>query len=759
MNKLADLVVRFPWVFIIFFLAITGVFGSQLPKTEVDPAVKSQLPPDLPTRANLDKLEEMFGGSDMVMVSISSDDVLNPDTLLRVKKISKKMERVKDFDKVISLFTLKDIQGEDGQMIVDPAVKRIPKTDKAREKLRADLKDNDMIYGNVLSKDFKHTAVIGFLGLKATDEVVLEKINRILEEYPGPESVLIAGMPFTRSHLSKDIKGDMQRFMPYGLLIMLIFLYVCFRQLRGVLLPFIMTVMAIVVAMGLIPILGWKIQMITIIVPVILIAVANDYGIHLMSRYQEDNLPGAGLDSKGLAKKGIQALGAPILFTAVTTIAGLMSLLTHVIIPAQQLGILASAGVAFALVGSLLFIPSVLAVLPMAKPVLDDLDKRNTRISFLDRILRKTAAEVSRRPKAILAAVIGIVLAAIPGIWLVVVDTNPNNYYPADAPVRVSGDLVSEYFGGSTSTNVMIQGDIKSPEIMKEIDAFEKHMETHPNVDITTSIAKVVREMNEVMHDGDKAMDRIPGKRDTIAQYFLLYSMSGEPDDFDRLVDFPYKHAQVTARINENGTQIMKDVIRYAHDYIATRPEGVFVMVSGFADMFSDLVDHVVHGQVYSLLLSLVLVGVLVGVLFRSFFAGVLTVVPLALSMVLLFGLMGYFDIELNIATSMLSSIMIGVGVDYTIHYLWRYREERRNGLDPMEAVRVTLSTTGRGIVFNALSVVVGFSVLMLSAFLPVKFFGILVVISISACMVGALVLLPVISILFRPRFLEPNAK
>jgi uncharacterized protein len=172
--------------------------------------------------------------------------------------------------------------------------------------------------------------------------------------------------------------------------------------------------------------------------------------------------------------------------------------------------------------------------------------------------------------------------------------------------------------------------------------------------------------------------------------------------------------------------------------------------------LFSDLVKAIVKGQLLSLLVSILLVGALVGLLFRSVIAGVLSTMSLGLAMLLLFGLMGYFHIELNIATAMLSSIMIGVGIDYTIHYLWRYRAERRAGLEPTEAVMATLTTTGRGIIFNAFSVIIGFAVLMLSNFLPVQFFGFLVVVSIGACLFGALVILPSICLLWRSRFLEP---
>jgi len=142
-------------------------------------------------------------------------------------------------------------------------------------------------------------------------------------------------------------------------------------------------------------------------------------------------------------------------------------------------------------------------------------------------------------------------------------------------------------------------------------------------------------------------------------------------------------------------------------------------------------------------------------ILFRSITAGLISAVPLGISMILLFGLMGVFSIELNVVTAMLSSIMIGVGIDYTIHFLWRFREERRKGLESRKAVLKTLTTTGRGIVFNAFSVIVGFVVLLLSSFLPVTFFGFLVVVSIFSCLIGALVLVPSLCLVLKPKFLE----
>ena len=140
---------------------------------------------------------------------------------------------------------------------------------------------------------------------------------------------------------------------------------------------------------------------------------------------------------------------------------------------------------------------------------------------------------------------------------------------------------------------------------------------------------------------------------------------------------------------------------------------------------------------------------------FRSGRAGVLSSLPLSIAILVLFGLMGILGIALDIATALLSSIMIGVGIDYTIHFLWRFKVERAKGFDHKEAARITLCTAGRGIIFNAVSVIVGFMALSISNFAPMRFFSALVVISIATCLISALLLVPSIVILTKPRFLE----
>jgi len=752
MNAVARIVVRFPWLFIVGFLAVTVAAGLNLTNLVIDPEVKNQLPPDIPALVNSRTIEERFGGSEMVLVVLEAPDVLDPAVLDQLRDVATGLSQLEVVERVLSPFDIPRIEGEGGMLSTPDTIEDNPSSPEERAALAEAIRGNELVYGNVVARDFTAASAIAMLKADAIDSEVAAAVDAVIASVEGPATISVGGMPSVRDNVSNDIRSDLRRFVPIGLLLVLGFLYACFRRLRGVLLPFSVVVMSVVIAMGLIPAFGWKVQMVTVVLPVILLAVANDYGIHLMAKYQEDNTPDSKLDAQQLAIGVVDDLGTPVIAAGITTIAGLLCLTTHIIVPAAQLGILAAIGVGFALGCSLLFIPAVLAVLPVPAPSTHHSDDKGA----LDIGLHKVADFVSSQPKLIVGTVFLVTVVLSAGIHRLQVDTNPVNYYPADAPVAVTSDKVNRYFGGSTEVQVMVAGDIKEASVMKAIDTVHERMRDEKGVGYVTSIAQLVKTMNRSVHDSDEASYVIPDTRPEISQLFLLYSMGGDPEDLESLADFEFEHALITLRVDDLSTQEIGRVVRRTEEVLAEVAPDLETTMGGFGHVFTELVDAVVHGQIVSLALSLFLVFLLVAFAFRSPVAGVYAVLPLSMAMPILFGIMGWLNIELNIVTAMLSSIMIGVGVDYTIHFLWRYRQERRQGLEPDEAVMRTLVTSGRGIVFNALSVVVGFAVLLISSFLPVKFFGILVVVSITACLVGALALLPALCLLLRPKFLEP---
>lgn len=760
LNNTSEKTVKYPWLIISFFIIITIISAFQLQNIEIDTAIKSLIPANMPSRIRIEEIESIFGGTDMVMITLQADDVLESRVLNKTKYISDNLQKVKEIDKVNSLFTLNNIEGKDNELKIETAVAEIPETTGEKEELRRKLLNNELVIANVVAEDFKAVSIGAVLKEGVEDAAVLDKINNIVaqaeEQYSDDSKVTAVGLPIIRALNAEIMQRDMSRLLPIGLIIMLIFLFICFKQLRGVFLPFLVVIMSIIFSLSLIPVMGWKFQLPTIILPVILIAVTNDYGIHIIAAYQElastkvKEANSVDLQDNAAAKlvssQTIKNLGLPIAATALTTVIGLLALLSHIVTPVRELGFLAAAGIAFSFFASILFIPAVLSLLKLKTPLTEEQKNKG-----LEKLLRKTALTVSGHPKKIIITALIIIIFIGSGVRLLEVDTNPISFYSDDSALVQTTELVNEKFGGANPISILVEGNLFNPEIMEMISDFELELEEHKEIGEVTAISKIMREMNQELYNNNPEYNKIPDSQNALAQYFLLFSMSG---DLEKLVDFNREHALITARIPSNSTKAISRTVEYIKDQAASYPDSIFKTVGGFADLLAELESAVVWGQIYSLLISVILVGVVVMILFKSIIAGLYTIIPLGGAVIALFGLMGFFNIELNIITAMLSSIMIGVGVDYTIHFIWRYRKERKK-MDAEAAVLKTLSTSGRGIIFNALSVIIGFSVLLISGFLAVQFFAFLVTVSIGTCLLGALVLLPALVLVFKPKFLE----
>jgi len=341
------------------------------------------------------------------------------------------------------------------------------------------------------------------------------------------------------------------------------------------------------------------------------------------------------------------------------------------------------------------------------------------------------------------------------GIPRVELDSNPLNYYGLESDVRVVNSIIEEHFGGSTTMSVVVEGDIKSPDVLNQVDQIQNFLEGHEGVGYTLAITDFVKLMNQSMNGGDPAYYKIPDSRQLVSQYLLLYSWESSDGYLDSYVDFDYQTAQIVVRLNTMDVYYMVELQEELNHFL---DENIHVdnqpKSEGYAVLLGNLMPMMVKGQIRSLVLSVIFAALVTGLVFRSLSAALISAMPLAFAIAGVFGLMGYLGIYLNTATSMLSSIMIGIGIDYTIHFLFRFRTEIRKGLSDEEAIIKTLSTTGQGIIINGFSVMMGFAVCMLSTFIPIYFFGWLISVSIFMCLIAALTLLPLVLILSRPKFI-----
>nr|WP_245527683.1 MMPL family transporter [Chloroherpeton thalassium] len=314
---------------------------------------------------------------------------------------------------------------------------------------------------------------------------------------------------------------------------------------------------------------------------------------------------------------------------------------------------------------------------------------------------------MTKKPKTVIASLLAVTLIVSLGIFNLSVNTNPAKMYPEGHPARVSSMLISKArLGGFFPLSIVVEGDIKDPELMKKIDAVERQIKQMPEVGATQSIAKVTRQIGRALFSKNEPLyNEIPNSYEAISQYFELYMMSGDPDDLEKMVDFNFEKAMILVRFKDMNTPILRKCVKEIKAMVKDIPEVKYV--GGNADIFSEMDKRIVDGQFKSLGMSLVAVFIILALAFgtRSVEGAFLQIIPLIMAILILFGVMGFAGIELNFTTALLSSIMIGVGVDYTIHLVWRYREERREGLQAAEAMQKTIHTSGRGIILNAVSV------------------------------------------------------
>lgn len=753
-NILYKFVSHKPWALIIAIFAITIFFLIGALKLEFDPSIKSMVPKQNEFLQTMEEIDDLFGGTTIVVLAVESDSLLFEHTLAKYKEFADSLAGINVIEKVVSIYSTTRMTSSEEGFQVTPLIKRLPKNVSEVDSLKDILSSTSRIIGNIISDDFRMMSFICQLTVSYDydEHELVNTIEELVKQFEGPEKIYFAGMPITRANVTNQMRRDMSFFLPVGLVLMVIFLAFSFRSWLGVLLPLMVVVISTIWTLGLMGYLGLDLPFTGILIPVMLIAITNNYGIHIISHYYDYSKDDLKASRVQIIKKTLRSVSFPIFLAGLTTVLGFLGLLSHILPKARELGIFVSFGIFVAFILSLLLIPAILNIAKRPAFLSDPNSFR--RIDKGLNLWGKFFIKYSR--PAIISTLIVLIIAGF-GIKLVSVDSNPNNYYKKDAKIRIHNEAISRGFGGTAQLSVLIEGNAFDPQVLQNIELLTEHFKKYPLVSQTASIVDVVKTIHMAFNKGDSTYYAIPNDEELIAQYIFLYSLTDEQSGISVLiddVDYP-ENSQLIVRIKDINTSQISTIVEETIEFIQTNFAGFGEMkISGTAAMLGTLATLIVNGQMISLIISLIVMFTIMAIVFRSIVGGIISVLPLISAIIMVFGFMGYTGIDLDIATAMLSSIMIGVGIDYTVHFLWHVKEHIKEGQDLNTAIFTTLRLSGKGIVFNALSVIIGFSVLLFSVFVPVNFFGLLILLSIGMCLVGALALLPAIISLLKPKFL-----
>jgi predicted RND superfamily exporter protein len=573
--------------------------------------------------------------------------------------------------------------------------------------------------------------------------------------------VHLGGLPIALAFLEKDALLMNQVVFPIAVGVVILVLLLAFRSLQGVAIPLLTAALSVVWALGAmalfrIPLDPWT-QTLT---PILIVAIASGHSIQILKRYYEELVRGGG-DNRLAVVEATSRIGPVMITAGLVAAASFASLITFNLKTFQSFGLFTAFGILAALTLEMTFIPAVRSMLrPPSAAALE----RLTRKGWADRIAGSLAAQaVGRRPRLALFAVLAVLVLAIGFSSRVVVNNSLKNQFFEDTQLRVDESAINQAFGGTTTFYVLVQGkepgDLKDPAVLKAVEELQHRFEGVDGVGKTQSYVDYVKKMNMSFHGDDPAFDRVPDRRDEVSDFLFLYSISGNPADFRRLVDYDYQKAVLWAFLKDDSTRLAHRLIGITDDYVASSfPEGITAGVAGSSPVTVALNDTIVDGKLRNIVQIALITFLISCVVLRSLLGGLLVLVPLAAAVTINFGIMGAFGITLGIGTATISAMAVGIGADFAIYILFRCREEYARSGDPAEAVENTVLTAGKAVIFVALAIGAGCATLSVAGYYR-HMEGVLIPLAMLTGCLGALTILPTIAFKLRPAFIfRPGA-
>ncbi|HKM42989.1 MAG TPA: outer membrane lipoprotein-sorting protein [Limnochordia bacterium] len=746
MKRWIEMVLNRPWLVIGIVVFLTVGALSFLPRIQFNASIDAMIPNDDPVLLDLQAVSEDFGSQELFFIAIESDDVFQAATLEKIARLEQELLALPGVADVQSPFNAQMVESSFFGIEIGPLTETLPQT---REEIE-DFKDriiNSPYEGVLITADGRGAALLLDLDGQADTNKVLGQIEDITKQYTGPENIHIVGDSYIMYYTEEAMKQDLLVLVPVVVMVIGVVLYLIFRSILGVLIPLVTVGASVIWTVAIMIWQGIPISLVTMVMPVILVTVGIASSIHILNTFKEA-LAG-GLAKRPALVETFRVITSPVAMAAWTTSAGFASLVTAFVQPMREFGVLTAIGVFLAMVLSLSLVPALLILAKEPKVTLDKDAEKSGRAGILTRILNALSSLAIDHPRRLGLALIVLTIFIIYGASLVTLESNIVNYFSDSSPVKRGTQVIEDVFGGSMQISVVVDtgapDGMKDPAVVEELIHIQDYLNSWDTINNATSMADVVRELNQALWDGDLAYYGVPETREGIAQQLLLFTMQGG-SGLDALVTYDYSQALVTGQMKTLDASAMKHVMDEVEEYLVNRYGGrddLSVRLTGTPKVMMRLMNRYVQTQVSSLVSSSIAVGIIVALMMKSLTFGLISLVPLLFTVLINFGVMGFARLPLDAITSIIASLAIGIGIDYAVHYISRYRLELADGHGVEESLRRAGSTAGRGIFFNALALILGFLVLAFSHFRAIAVFGYLISLTMIVSSLAALLVIP----------------
>jgi hydrophobe/amphiphile efflux-3 (HAE3) family protein len=776
MKQFTAWIIHWPKLTITTVIVVTLLLASQMQYMKIDTDTESFIPPGHEATLNNDRMKEIFGTSDLLWIGVirEADGIYQSDTLNLIESLTEKIRLVPGIvdQDVVSLSTEDNIYGTSDGMEVEPFMENVPVDHAGLKKLEAALKAFDIYDGFIVAKDGSAAAILAEL---ESQELLLERgldkfsvyeaVKQLVDKASEsrPETFYVAGVPVAEATLGLYIQEDMSVMLPLVFLVLMVLLFFTYRSLRGVIIPMLVVTLSVMAALGIMAGVGVPMYPTGTMIPVVLMAIGVADAIHILGKYYELVLirPDAGREE--LVSETMAEMWQPVVLTSLTTAAGFLSFLMMGMVPLEMMGLFIAIGIIYAMVVSLTLVPALLYLLPVkvSKKLMQSSKESGLQKAGVIAFYLALVGHWVRRhhEKTLLLTSVLMFIAAAAASLVYVQDSYISNFKQDSEIVRADHEI-NKRFVGSYQRNILLDAKERdafyNPKLLQAVWNFQQEIEQVDGVGGTITLADFVRRMHRVMNEDREEMARIPDSSDLIAQYLLLYSFSGAPDDFAEVVDSEYRQANIrifcTSDNFIDGTHIEEEINRLAHQYFD--PAGVEWSIAGNAHVGHVQTEMITDNLRYNIMMTVFTIFLFAWAMMRSLVAGLFVMVPVLAAVILNFAIMGVTGVTIGWGSSMFTSVAICIGVDYAIHLIYKVKHEFARLQDITEALPLSLATTGKTIFFNAVVVVAGFMVLLASQMPPNQQMGLLVSVAMLSSFIATLTVLPALIMTARPKFI-----
>jgi uncharacterized protein len=778
-ENFAAFVVRRRWLVLVALLAITAGLLSQARNLRMVIDPNALLPRDHPFVATTRTVEEVFGSKYVIVIGLRpvQGSAFQPKVVEQVRRITRALNEtpgvVRSNLLSLSAKRAKDIQGQSDGMSVQPLDPGGAIDEKFLQRLREATLRNPVYRGTLISADETMTSILvemkehpnGYRAMMAPIEKILaeQKVEGV-ETFVGGNPVFLAQ--------SERFSARMAFLFPIAIVLVGLIHFEAFRTLQGLFLPLLTAVLAVIWGLGAMGAAKVPLDVFNTPTPILILAVAAGHAVQLLKRYYEDfhrlvagSPPGA--DRRLLAREAvvqsISQVGPVMAAAGLVAALGFFSLAAFPISTIRTFGIFTGTGILAALVIEMTLIPAVRSMLPA--PGEKEL-RREASHGIWDRIPAGIADLVlgPRRQWVWWGTAALLVVSAV-GMTRVHTDNANKSFFAASLPVSQDDTRLNDGLAGTNTIYLVLQGKapdaMKDPAVLNAMVRIQARIEKEEGVGKTVSIADFLRRMNRAVNADQPAADSIPDTQQAVAQYLFLYSLSGDPGDFDAYVDYEYRRANIVLFLRTGSTAFAERLIQRLQTIASEELKGkVDFSIGGSVAQTAALTDVLVSGKLMNIAQLAAVIFVVAALLFRSLSAGLLVLVPLALTVFVNFGVMGWLGVPLNIPNSLSSAMAVGIGADYAIYLIFRLREECGKGLSLPEAVRNALAGAGKASLFVASAVAGGYSVLFLSiGFRVHNWLALLICSAMLVSVFAALLIIPMVAVRFNPRWLRSPSR